>query len=80
MKISTHFKIRGVKLSRLEHRANNARVESSSLPLAKLLLRDRSFIRCRKQIQGEGHCKSAKKNNGNSNGAHKDGRGACTVR
>ena len=61
MKISTHFKIRGVKLSRLEHRANNARVESLSLSLAKLLLRDRSFIRCRKQIQGEGHCKNAKK-------------------
>ena len=61
MKISTHFKIRVVKLSRLEQRANNARVESSSLSLAKLLLRDRSFIRCRKERQGEGHCKNAKK-------------------
>ena len=61
MKISTHFKIRVVKLSRLEHRAKNAKVESSSLSLAKLLLRDRSFIRCRKERQGEGHCKNAKK-------------------
>ena len=61
MKISTHFKIRVVKLSGLEHRAKIARVESSSLTMAKLLLRDRSFNRCRKEIQGEGHCKNAKK-------------------
>ena len=61
MKISTQFKIRAVYLSRLERRANNARVESSNVSMAKLLLRDRSFIRCRKERQGEGHCKNAQK-------------------
>ena len=71
MKISTHFKIRVVKLSRLEHRANNARVESSSLSLAKLLLRDRSFICCRKERQGEGHCKNATKTMETQNGLKK---------
>ena len=29
--------------------------------MAKLLLQNRSFIRCRKKTQGEGHCKNAKK-------------------
>ena len=29
--------------------------------MAKLLLQNRSFIRCRKVTQGEGHCKNAKK-------------------
>ena len=29
--------------------------------MAKLLLQNRSFIRCRKETQGEGHCKNAKK-------------------
>ena len=71
MKISTHFKIRVVKLSRLEQRANNARVESSSLSLAKVLLRDRSFNRCRKERQGEGHCKNAKKTMETQNGLKK---------
>ena len=61
MKISTHFKIRVVKLSRLEHRANNARVESSNLPMAKLLLQNRRFNRCRKERQEVGHCKNARK-------------------
>ena len=29
--------------------------------MAKLLLQKRSFIRCRKETQGEGHCKKARK-------------------
>ena len=29
--------------------------------MAKLLLQNRSFIRCRNETQGEGHCKTAKK-------------------
>ena len=29
--------------------------------MAKLLLQKRSFIRCRKKTQGEGHCKKARK-------------------
>ena len=29
--------------------------------MAKLLLQNGSFIRCRKETQGEGHCKNAKK-------------------
>ena len=29
--------------------------------MAKLLLQNRRFIRCRKETQGEGHCKNAKK-------------------
>ena len=29
--------------------------------MAKLLLQIRRFIRCRKETQGEGHCKNAKK-------------------
>ena len=61
MKISTQFEITTVKLSRLEHRANNARVESSNLSMDKLLLQNRSFNRCRKERQGVGHCKNAKK-------------------
>ena len=52
-------------LSWLEPRAKNARVESSNLSMAKLLLQDRSFIRCRKERQGETYCKHAKKNNEN---------------
>ena len=48
-------------LSRLEHRANNARVESSNLSMAKLLLQNRSSNRCRKERQGVGHCKNARK-------------------
>ena len=66
-------------LSRLEHRANNARVESSNFSMVKLL-QNRSFNRCRKERQGVGHCRNAKKNHGNSNSAHKDGHRACTVR
>ena len=48
MGILTQFKITAEKLNQLEHRANNARVESSNLSMAKLLLQNRSFIRCRK--------------------------------
>ena len=29
--------------------------------MAKILSQDRSFTRCRKEKQGEGHCKNAKK-------------------
>ena len=29
--------------------------------MAKLLLQNRRFIRCRKETQGEGHCKNARK-------------------
>ena len=61
MKISTHFKIRVVKLSRLEHRANNARVESLNVSMAKLLLQDRSFIRRRKERQKRDIVKMPKK-------------------
>ena len=55
------FKLTAVELSRLEHRPNNARVESSNLSMANLLLQNRSFIRCRNETQGEGLCKTAKK-------------------
>ena len=56
MGILTQFRIRAEKLNQLEHRAINARVESSNLSMAKLFLQDRSFIRCRKERQGEGQC------------------------
>ena len=49
-------KITAVKLSLIENGANNAKVESSNVCIAKLLLQARSFIRCRKGRQGEGHC------------------------